>query len=72
MLVVSCPNVHVATGQVEYSSVSVNGRFHVNTVAEIQCPADHSLSGSETVTCQDSGQWNPNVPTCNKVQQGMK
>ena len=65
--------LHISKGEVEYSRVPVNGRFHVNTVAEIQCPdADHSLSGSERITCQDSGQWNPNVPTCNKVQPGMK
>ena len=53
--------------EVEYSSALVNYRLHVDTSATNKCPdPDHSLSGNKEVTCQASGQWQPDLPTCIK------
>ena len=58
----------MANGQVNYNQQQVinlmNERYHIDTVATYTCNDGYSLSGSESNTCQASGNWEHDLPTC--------
>ena len=54
-----------ANGQVAYSNATVDGGYPVDTVATFSCNSRYSRSGSSSRTCQTSGNWNQETPTCN-------
>ena len=53
-------------GGVRYNRSPVNGRYPVDTVAYLSCNYGYSRSGSSSRTCQTSGTWNLDTPTCNQ------
>ena len=44
----------------------MGGRYPVDTVASFSCNHEYKISGSVKTTCQPSGSWNLNPPSCNQ------
>ena len=42
-----------------------NGRYAEYTIARFACNPFHSLHGNDTATCEPSGLWSHQTPTCN-------
>ncbi|XP_051954496.1 sushi, von Willebrand factor type A, EGF and pentraxin domain-containing protein 1-like [Xyrauchen texanus] len=57
-LVVKCPAISVANGQVSPQAVVFN------TVVQITCAPGFKLNGAQQVRCGADGSWMPKVPTC--------
>ena len=56
-------------GEVTYDKKQVfnsKGRYPIGTVATYTCADGYSLSGSDSNTCEDSGNWETTLPTCNQ------
>ena len=52
-------------GQIIYNnSQATNGGYSVSTVASFSCNIGFSQSGPSSSTCQTSGNWNQQTPTC--------
>ena len=64
----------ISNGRVMYdrARVSVNGGWPVDTVASFSCNSGYSRSGSSSRTCQTSGNWNQQNPTCNQNKGGKE
>ena len=41
-----------------------NGRYLVNTVASFSCNSGYYQNGVNSATCETSGNWNKEIPTC--------
>ena len=71
-----CPPLAIQHGSIDYNldvpnSDSVyhisggdNGRFIVDTWAEIRCKSGRARTGSGRRTCQSNGEWNGEVAAC--------
>ena len=56
-----------SNGQISYNEPSMTyGEYPVDTKASFTCNQGYSLSGSESRTCETSGNWNQETPTCNQ------
>ena len=66
VIAVTCRSLSLVNGGISYSELPVNGRYPVDTVASYTCDHGHSLIGSSSRTCQTSGNWNNQNPTCNQ------
>ena len=64
IFVATCPEVNLENGQVEYNLSSQNGQYLTGTLASFTCDDGHVINGSLSSTCQDTGTWNPQLPTC--------
>ena len=63
--VVTCPPLSLDNGQVAYNTPTLNGGYPVDTEASISCNQYHQREGPNSVICQNSGNWSPQMPTCN-------
>ena len=62
---VTCAPFSVANGMVNYTLRSVvYERYRINTVATFQCAYGYYLSGTNLTTCEPSGSWSEQTPTC--------
>ena len=52
-------------GEITYNTSSLNGDYPLYTVASFSCDEFYSREGSSSAICQNSGNWNPQAPTCN-------
>ena len=66
MIVVNCPALSLDNGQVSYSTVpATNGGYSENTTATFLCNHAYNLSrGTNSTTCEVSGNWDQESPTC--------
>ena len=54
-------------GRVNYNTaIVINEGYKVDTVATFSCNREYSLAGVSSRTCQTSGSWNEQSPTCNQ------
>ena len=66
LLVVTCSALRsLGNGRINYThSTLENGAFPVGTIASFTCNEGYFLIGSEAASCQTSGTWNANTPSC--------
>ena len=69
MFAVTCPSLSLSNGGISYNKSPVNGRYPVETVASLSCHHGYSISGSNSRTCQTSGNWDQQTVTCNQSNQ---
>ena len=60
----TCGPLNVANGLVDYSKSAENGGYPVSTTASFSCNSGHYQNGPNSITCQASGNWNEQTPTC--------
>ena len=68
VFVVTCTEISLPNGEVNYTTMEENGRYMLDTVATFTCDSQSNLSGFNSSTCQasnNSAHWNPEPPTCN-------
>ena len=65
-VVVTCSALMLSNGGVSYNTNVTNGGYTVDTVATISCNRGYSLSEFSSRTCQTSGRWNQQIPSCNQ------
>ena len=67
LIVVTCdPLQNLENGDINYNeSLLTNGEYPVDTLASFMCNRGYDLSGSDSGTCQTSGDWDQQTPTCN-------
>ena len=53
-----------ASGRISYNDSQVNGGYPVDTMANFMCNHGYRKIGSKSSTCQSSGNWNQQTPTC--------
>ena len=51
--------------------VPQNDAYPINTEVSFTCDYGYFLNGSDSSTCQSTGDWDPQTPTCNKVIKSM-
>ena len=62
---VSCRFLRLQNGEVSYNNVSsLDESFPVNTTASFSCNSHYRRDGPSSVTCQTSGNWTEETPTC--------
>ena len=54
-VVVTCPDLNLANGQINYSPLWENNQRPVDSVTSFSCDDGYRLNGSDTTTCQTSG-----------------
>ena len=64
---VTCGGLHrpLHGKKIEFDMMALNGRYPVYTVAHFSCKDKYDRNGPKSRTCQHSGNWNMNSPTCN-------
>ena len=65
VLPVQCSFLRLENGEVSYNTSPVNGSFPANTTASFSCNSHYRRDGPSSVTCQISGNWTEETPTCN-------
>ena len=71
---VTCTEISLPNGEVNYTTTEENGRYMLNTVATFVCDSESNLSGFNSSTCQasnNSAYWNPETPTFNLSNESM-
>ena len=63
---VSCSSLSLSKGGVDYNKDDKDGRFYVGTKAYFWCNSGYYRSGDRSRTCQSSGNWNGQTPTCKR------
>ena len=66
IFVATCPALSLENGEVEYHPESVNGEYQTGTFAVFRCNDEYMRTGSLVSICQDSGTWEPDIPTCDE------
>ena len=66
IFLVTCPAPSLQNGELHYDSSQVFEGYPVETVASFTCHDGFILSGSNSTTCQTSGDWNLETPVCNQ------
>ena len=56
----TCAAFNVTHGEFTYTT----NRYAVETVASLTCDYGYKVSGSSSLHCTDSGNWNQQKPTC--------
>ena len=70
---VTCETISSPTnGGKTYDMNGVNGKYPVYTVVTFTCNSGYTLSGYNTRTCETSGNWNKQSPTCKKSKENEK
>ena len=60
-------DLYVANGRVSFNKPEVRRNFYdLGTVASFTCNSGYSREGSSSSTCQNSGMWSSQAPTCKK------
>ena len=59
-----CLPVNLENGKVEYNLSSLNGKYFTHTKAFFICNDAFKKTGNLFSTCDASGTWIPEVPTC--------
>ena len=54
----------ILNGGVSYDRDSSDGQYPFNTTASFSCNSEYLLSGSDSRTCQTSGDWSQQTPVC--------
>ena len=67
----TCPSLNLENGWIRYTSSLLNGGYPVYTEAFIYCNWLHNREGASSVICQNSGNWNPQAPTCNESNEQL-
>ena len=65
--VVHCPQLSLSFGLILYHNARhLDGTdvYVVNSVADFTCNHGYRIEGSNTTTCQQSGMWDQETPTC--------
>ena len=66
---VTCPVLHLSNGGISYNKSPLNnGGYPIGTVASFSCNYGYSQTQSNSRTCQTSGMWNQQTPTCNQCK----
>ena len=65
-VIVTCSALTLSNGGISYNQSEVNGRYTVDTKATFSCNSGYTRAGSSSSTCQTSGHWSPQIPTCNQ------
>ena len=63
-VVVTCPDLSLANGQITYDPLSSSNQYPVDSVASFTCDYGYRLLGSDSTTCHSSGTWSEPTPTC--------
>ena len=42
----------------------MDGGYVVDTIASFSCNSGYHQNGPDSITCQESGNWNEQTPTC--------
>ena len=71
-LAATCPPLSLSHGKVHYNRFPINGRYLVYTTVSFICNAGYLVSGTSSRTCQNSGNWNNETPTCNADNEAKK
>ena len=58
-----CPELKVSQGTIN----TTNG-YRTSSVATVQCSNGYRLSGQSSLTCQITGEWTDNEPTCERKE----
>ena len=67
---VTCAALSLVNGQITYNKPAVsNGKYPVDTTISFTCNYGYRRSGSTSGTCQTSGTWNQQPPTCTQGNQ---
>ncbi|XP_064397067.1 CUB and sushi domain-containing protein 1-like isoform X5 [Halichondria panicea] len=59
-----CPELKVSQGTIN----TTNG-YRTSSVATVQCSNGYRLSGQSSLTCQITGEWTDNEPTCEHIDE---
>ena len=59
-----CTSLNLSNGVVSYTTSAENGRYLANTVASFSCDSGYYHNGAISATCEASGNWNEQIPTC--------
>ena len=63
--VVTCPALTLQNGEVIYQNGdAIGGWYPVDTSARFYCDEEYTQEGNSYSTCQESGHWNQQGPTC--------
>ena len=69
----TCLALNLPNGLASYDESPVtNGKYTVDTVVSFTCNYGYSLSGSTSRTCQTSGNWDEEMPTCNQSKKPIQ
>ena len=68
-VVVICSALSLSNGGISYNQSEVNGEYSVDTKATFSCNSGYKRAGSGSSTCQTSGNWSPQIPTCNQSKE---
>ena len=63
---VTCPALTLTNGIVSYDVSAENERYPAGATASFSCNYGYSMSGSTSRTCQTSGNWEQQLPTCSQ------
>ena len=61
-----CPPVNLKNGATEYHPSSLNGQYPTDTLAFFSCDDAFMRNGPLFSTCQNTGNWVPEIPTCDE------
>ena len=65
----TCPDISLPDGRVSFNrDPTDNGQYPVETIATFTCNPLHSLYGDESTTCETSGSWSHQIPTCTGIE----
>ena len=64
---VICQILILDNGDNNYNgATATNEGYTVDTIVSFTCNYGYTLSGSNSTTCQNSGLWNQETPTCDQ------
>ena len=66
--VVLCDGLSLPNGEVNYDPESINGEYPMGTIASFTCNYGYNLNGSNSRTCQISGNWTQKLQIVSKVR----
>ena len=69
---VTCPSLNFENGELNYNTSLLNGGYPVSTMASFSCNQYFNREEPSSVTCQNSGNWSEDSPTCNASNKNMK
>ena len=62
----TCPALSLESGEVEYMPDPVNGEYPTGAYAVFRCNDEYMRTGTLVSICQDLGNWEPDIPTCDE------
>ena len=64
LFIVTCAPLTLINGDVSYSTSAVYGRYPVGTTASFTCDNIYIRNGLDSSTCNITGEWMDELPTC--------